>query len=482
MQLAPSIIASTLSVLFNHSFKFGIFPDIFKTAKVVPIYKSGDKLEVNNYRPISLLSCFSKILEKLIFKRVSSFLDKHSILVPSQYGFRSDSSTSYAALDILTTSFENIKNNEFTGLVFLDLKKAFDTVCHERLLYKLNHNGVRGVAFDLFASYLNNRKQYVSIGAHDSSHQCIKNGVPQGSTLGPLLFLLYINDLPNSISCNPKLFADDTCLVINSNCISDLKESITSELSKIHSWVNANKLVINPSKSNLLVVPPKNRCSEYEKISVFYDNAEIVKLSSVKYLGIVFDSNLNFESHMNMLTKKLSRSVGILTKLKRLLPPKSLLQLYYAIVHPHLLYGLIVWGGSFKSYIDKLNILQNKAVKIIAGGRWMEHVTPFYKQLNLLKINELYEHEVAKFMFNFKSNKLPLTFSNYFTKTKTMHNRSTRSSDLDCYFLPRCKTSRLQRSVKFSGVKIWNSLPADIRKSSFYSFKRRHKKILLSKY
>ena len=211
IKLVVKIIAPFLIKIINASFELGMFPNILKIAKVIPIYKSGDKQIVNNYRPISLLSPFSKIYEKLIFNRFFKFLDKKSILIPTQYGFHPHHSTQHAILDIITTAYHNIENKDFTALVTLDLTKAFDSVCHERPLIKLHHYGFRGKAHKLIASYLSNRTQYVSLGNISSSLQHIQLGVPQCSTLGPLLFLLYINDLPNATDSLPRLFADDTC-------------------------------------------------------------------------------------------------------------------------------------------------------------------------------------------------------------------------------------------------------------------------------
>lgn len=329
---------------------------------------------------------------------------------------------------------------------------------------------------------MKNRKQYVTINQETSTQQTVEYGVPQGSTLRPFLFLLYINDLPNSISSVPRLFADDTCLIVKDADLDCLEYKLNSELDGVKTWINANTLTINASKSNLLIIPPKAG-KHLKEINVFYNNTKIIAVDSAKYLGILIDKHLSFEPHINALWAKLSRSVGIMSKLKHLLPSKTLLQLYYTMVHPRLLYGLVVWGSTYKSYINKLGILQNKAVRIVAGGNWSDHVTPFYKKLNILKIKDLYNYEIAKFMHKYHNKSLPGTFATYLKKCNNVYSRTTRNAvNHDCYFVPRYNTSKLQRCIKYTGVKIWNSVSTEIRKTSFNSFKRKYKNVVLDNY
>ena len=226
------ILAYPLSILVNHSFELDYFPNCLKTAKIIPLYKSGDKFFRTNYRPISILTCFSKILEKLIYRysRLTNFIDKHSVISSTQYKFRKHHSTSHAIADVVTLTCDNINKNEFTGLVFLDLKKAFDTVSHSILLGKLNHYGIRGQAHNLLSSYIEDQKQHVTDNNITSTTVFIEYGVPQGSTLGPLLVLIYINDIFNCTSSLPRLCADSTCLNSNADSLSNLELNINSEL------------------------------------------------------------------------------------------------------------------------------------------------------------------------------------------------------------------------------------------------------------
>ena len=192
-----------------------IFSSNCKVVRIVPVYKTGAKDDMNNYRPISILTCFSKI-EKILYARLYKFLKKHNVIHQNQYGFQSNVSTVHAMLDVVTSCYDNINESCYTdtALSFVDLRKAFDTVSHETLLIKLSNYGITGVAYDLTHSYLHNRQQFVSNNQLKSDLKLTHCGVPQGSSLGPLFFLVYINDLNSALKSQPRLFADDTCLIV----------------------------------------------------------------------------------------------------------------------------------------------------------------------------------------------------------------------------------------------------------------------------
>ena len=258
-----------------------------------------------------------------------------------------------------------------------------------------------------------NRRQYVSVNGTNSDIKLITNGVEQGSTLGPILFFLYINDLYNSTNCLPRLFADDTCLVLHSPDPNNLEHIMNNELRDVDEWCCANKLSLNPSKSNFLVIPPRLR-KPPPYISLKLNNVELNPCENVKYLGVQIDSQLIFNSHIRMIENKISRSIGIIIKLKSFLPPSALLKLYYALVHPHLLHGLLVWGTTYTSYLAKLCTLQNKVVRHIGGGSYREHSTPYYSSLKILKLPDLLKLETAKLVFHQLQNTLPPLISNLF--------------------------------------------------------------------
>ena len=329
LKIASNVIAPYLLPIIHFSFSNGIFPEHCKIAKVVPLHKQGSRDDPNNYRPISIPPRIAKIFEKLLHKRLTKFFDKHNVIKPTQYGFQANVSTTHAILDILTSLYDGIREKQFSGLFFLDLKKAFDTVSHNILLSKLDYYGIRGMTLKLMNSYLQ-RKQYVLINNIESKLQSNNYGAPQGSTLGPLLFLLYINDIGDATHSIPRLFADDACFLLNHSNLATLNTELNLELTEVFKWCSANKLTINPNKCHCMIIPPSTKDFTLD-FTLKIDNTIIPSNVTVKYLGVIIDSKLSFAPH---------------SRLKSTLPNDALLKLYYALFQPHLLYGLTIWGST----------------------------------------------------------------------------------------------------------------------------------------
>ena len=368
----------------------------------------------NNYRPISLFPSLSKILEKLIKICLLKFFDKHQVLYENQYGFREKYSTLHALLDVTSETNNAIQRNHYTVLMFIDLRKAFDSVFHKILLQKLYHYGIRGPAHKLIESYLTSRYQFVSHNSTTSSSKAINIGVPQESILGPLLFLIYINDLSNAIISKPRLFADDTCLILNNPRASALETACNLKLHNLYKWCNANKLQINPPKSAVLTIPSKLNSPKLD-LNINYNASPISCHESCYYLGVYIDSKMQFKTNIKLIEVKIAKAVGILNKLRFFFPKTTLLLLYCALVHPHLLYALPVWGCTFSSYLIKLQCLQNKAIRIIFNSNRLTSVTTNFHALEILKIEDLFKYEVDKLMFQFsKKNSSPLLFLSFY--------------------------------------------------------------------
>ena len=321
---------------------------------MIPVYISGSRHNPTNYCPISLLSCFAKIFEKLLYERLDIFIRTHSIIAPTQYGFRPELSTTHAVTDVLTLVYDNIHETKYSGLIFLDIQIAFDTVDHDILIAKLEHYGIRGIAKNLFESYLQNRQQFVALD--DESRLYTTNwGVPQGSTLGPLLFLIYINDLINCTSVTPRLLADDNCLCFSLPKPENLQEIINSDLKIVSEWITANKLHINAQKSSALIISPKsNDKASYQNLTILFDGFTINLSKSVKYLGVQIDDNLTFKTQINFLYSKLSRTLGVIFKVKHYLPKTYLLLLYNSLFHQHLIYCISAWSSTFSTGLNPL--------------------------------------------------------------------------------------------------------------------------------
>ena len=258
-----STISYPIAKLVNMSFEQGVFPTAMKMAKVIPIYKGKSKELFTNYRPISLLSNVSKVLEKVMHKRLSAYMEKHQMLYRNQFGFRPKHSTSDAVIQFAHDALHSLDTNGKCLSVFLDLSKAFDTISHDTLTSKMSHYGVRGTSINWFKSYLCNRTQYVSYKGTKSECSVVTHGVPQGSVLGPLLFILYTNDLPNSIKhSKTMLFADDTTIYATGNNSADLFEKVNEDLSHLTDWFRAIQLSVNASKTKYILISNKNNTTK----------------------------------------------------------------------------------------------------------------------------------------------------------------------------------------------------------------------------
>ena len=293
LKLLNKDISDQLAILFNQSFSSGIFPSILKTSKIIPIYKKkGSKLECSNYRPISLLSNIDKILERLMYNRLYNFLEKKEIIFSLQFGFRQKYSTAHTLIHLTDKISREIDKGNYACGIFVDFQKAFDTVDHHILLKKLEYYGVRGISNKWFALYLSNRKQFVSINGYKSNLADVKCGVPQDSILGPLLFLIYINDLHAAIMHSEvHHFADDTNLLNFNSCVKSIKKQVNYDLKNLSNWLKANKISLNVGKTELVLFSSSKKQLDCD-LKIKLNGKRLYETDSVKYLGIQTDKRL----------------------------------------------------------------------------------------------------------------------------------------------------------------------------------------------
>ena len=480
-------LADPIKTLLNLSIINGNFPELLKKADVCPIYKKNDKTRCENYRPISLLSNLSKLYERAMHTRIYDFLEQSNVFYKFQFGFRKKYSTNHALLSIVEEIRESLDNKSFACGVFIDLEKAFDTVNHNILLGKLEHYGIRGIANDWFRSYLTSRKQRVKLGCEKSDYLDITCGVPQGSILGPLLFLLYIHDMNKAVkhSCIHH-FADDTNLLCKDKDLKILRKKMNEDLKLIFEWLCANRLSLNVAKTEFIIFKPPRMKLE-ERVTLKLNGTTLLESTKIKYLGIILDDRLTWKHHIYELRKKLNKSIGIIYKMKNLAPLKIILSLYYALFHSHLNYGICVWGNASEQELHHIYLSQKKVIRILTNSDYLANTAPLFAKTGILKLDDIFKLQMAALMWDFENGTLPQCFSNYFTKVNQRHNYSTRlanSNKLQTNL--RVNTDSHGKTMfKFQGSRLWNTildLPFYHSNIKRATFRKKYKSHLSSSY
>ena len=395
LKLISPILSPVLTKLFNCCVKEGYFPKELKIAKVIPLYKNkGSINDISNYRPISMLSVFSKIFEKLIHNEVSNFFDSHNLFSSSQYGFRQKHSTVHALINAVSNLQESIDEGNSALGIFVDFSKAFDTVNHTILLHKLENYGIRGTVHKLLSSYLSDRYQYVTYGGLNSTLLKVTCGVPQGSVLGPLLFIIFVNDISNvNNKVKYVLFADDLNMFLTNRDRKLLYQQANEVLLDIYNYCFENMLIINFEKCCYIDF---SRHNKKEDFYVDISNIEFKKVDKCKFLGVYINSELNWSDQIKNVIAQVSKSCGSLYSIRLHVPSKVLRQVYVSLVQPYLTYCIPLWGSSFNSnLIHKLFTLQKKCIRIISGktekiGGMFQHTKPLFFRLKILTVSNLY--------------------------------------------------------------------------------------------
>ena len=429
-------IKGAITFIINLSIDTNSVPDEMKFAKVKPLFKKGSRLDAGNYRPVSILPIVSKILERAVYNQIVGYLDKNNLLYENQSGFRKAYSTDTCLINLTDQIKLDISKGLYVGMVMIDLQKAFDTVDHEILCKKLKSMGINSIEW--FESYLGERNQVVEANDTLSEAGIVNCGVPQGSILGPLLFLCYINDMPISLKCKLKLYADDSALIISGKEPNKIAEELSKELSSCRSWLIDNKLSLHLGKTEAILFGTKQKLSKVESFKVIC-NGEIIKnVKSVKYLGIQLDDDLAGESIVNEIAKKVNSRLKFLYRYKDYLNTKSRKTLCTALIQCHFDYSCSSWfPGINKGLSDKLQVLQNKMIRFILNLKYRDHIG--YKELKeagFLKVSERVKQLKLGHIFKIKNNTCPSYMNTNFKLLNENVNRSNTRSYQFNFFLP----------------------------------------------
>ena len=470
-------ISSPLAHIFNLSLKTATFPSSLKLSRVVPIHKGGKVDTCDNYRPIALLSSISKILEKIVSLKLVNHLEYHKLISPKQFGFQRGKNTEHNLLNVVNFISNAINEGQFCIGIFLDLKKAFDVCNHEILFKKLASKGVTGNSLKWFKSYLAGRRQIVEVNGHQSSQETIDMSVIQGSILGPILFLVYIDDLPSSSSLETFLFADDTQGLKAGHNLPELIDCANLELKKWAQWFRSNKMSVNTAKTKFIIFHSRGRKVDMQNKSIVFDNNDphapfdpnlVSALERVhsnhidpssrsyKLLGVLFDEHLSFNFHIDLIKSKLSKALFCINRIKNFVPQKTLKTLYFSLFHSHLLYCPIIASCTTKTNLEKIFIMQKKAIRSITHSKSHTHTEPLFSSLKILPYHKIIYKSQLLFFHSIHNKYAPSSFTNTWQKNSE-RTPSYALRNANDYFVPPAKLTLFERFPLHTLPKIWNN-------------------------
>ena len=468
------VLLDPLTHIFNLSLTTGKIPTSLKKAKVIPIYKlsqrdAESKSNMSNYRPISLLPIFSKILEKLVAIRLTIFLKNNDILYKHQYGFQARKSTVHPIVHFLNKISEASNEKLISIGVFCDLQKAFDCCSHRILLQKMKKLGIKDNELLWFENYLKNRQQFVHVNQGKSSFKYISKGVPQGSILGPLLFLIYINDLACCTTLFTLLFADDTSFLISGKNLPEVIDQLNSELHKICYWFRTNELSLHPQKTKFMIFTKNNAIINHEEININlnYNNYDenrqdlihkLTSSSTIKFLGVTIDPKLDFKQHIESIHSKISKSLFAINAAKNILSKEVLLMLYKSLVHCHLLYCIQTYTSASVSTLKKLVIQQKKAIRIVTGSRFNSHTVPIFKHHEILPLFEEGKFSKILFMHDYIHGRLPCSFDGLWIRNYQRGENDRELRNANFFDIPYIRLESFMSFPIAEIPRLWNNI------------------------
>ena len=467
LKMSGLSLIKPLTRIFNLSLSQSIFPDLWKIANVLPLHKKGPKELLSNYRSVSLLCILGKIMERLVFKYVFNHFRDNFLISIWQSGFLPGSSTVTQLVELHYYFCKAVSEDKEIRIVFLDISKAFDRVWHNGLLFKLKRWGISGSLLEWFKSYLTDRYQRVVVNGQNSKLNKINSGVPQGSVLGPLLFLVFINDLTHVVKhCEIRLFADDTCLFIKINDRLVSGNLINEDLYAIENWSKKWLVSFSAPKTESMIIGYKSNLETHPIL--FLLNQPIITVKSHKHVGLWIDSNLWWHSHINSIALKASKRLNIISYFKFKLDRKTLEQMYLLFVRPIMEYAAVVWAGAHGSDLMKLDNIQVDAMRIVTGCTRRSNIANLYKECVCEGLHQRRDIHILKMIFKIQNNLAPQYLRNILpARIKDTVPYPVRNSKN--FVKLNCRLKCFKQSFMPYGTELWNDLPLEIRNISTLS-------------
>jgi hypothetical protein len=422
----------------------------------------------------------AKVFESLVQKQLINYFYEHNFITPEQSAFLKNHSTQTSLHRVVDHWLEALDNCDIIGVTFFDIKKCFDSISHEVLINKLMKYGVISKELQWFKNYLCDRSQAVCIDNHTSNYRKVETGIPQGSNLGPLLFLIFINDFSVNIpDVEYNMYADDTAIYVTGKNGYEIKEKLQRATLYAMEWFGANKLAINESKSYTMLICNSCHPDKDFKLNIYANNSPLDQCDTIKYLGVTIDSRLSWSPHINELCKKLSQKVSALKRLSAFIPNALLLKVYISNIQSITDYCCTVWGNSAKCNLDRVMAYQKRAIRIVSGIHdYNISAIDLMKSLGLQTVYERVHYFTSLIMFKCISGQAPNYLCDHFTLQADLHSYETRNSSNGCLALPKPNKEIFKQSLLYNGPKIWNSLPNDLKNAmSKILFKRKYKMI-----
>jgi len=476
------LITPCIASIINNSIWSGMFPDMLKAARVIPIYKSGDKDDPGNYRPISILPTISKIYERHIANQIQNYFSNTNILHSTQSGFRKNHSCNTALVKLIDTWLKYIDEGRVIGTVFLDLKKAFDLVDHQILLYKLRLYHFSEKSLKLFSSYLSDRSQLVKLGNTQSEALPVVSGVPQGSILGPLLFLVYINDISfQSQDLNIDLYADDSTMYESGYQLSEVQNKLQNNINYIVDWCKINNMSLNPIKTTCMIIGSSNKLKQTSNLFLTMNDQIVSNVLTQKILGIYVDNTLSWQPQIDYVCKRINNRISLLKHILYYLTDNMKIMFYNAYILPIIDYCCVVWGQTNIKYVNRIFGMQKRIARIILNKPKMTPSNILFRELQWLPFIDRCHYHIALLVYKTCNNMAPIYMNNVlkFSENESHNLRSESNKQLSLQIIPKTKYSK--KSFTYISYRVWNSIPFSIKNAkSVSSFKYKYKTFLLN--